>query len=51
MKKPENVQGATPLERLAAFTKKLIAVPREDVAAKEREYKTQRREKNGRRAK
>lgn len=51
MKKPENVPGDTPLERMTAFAKELIAVPREEIVKREREYKQARKSRKRRAAK
>ena len=51
MKKPENVPGDTPLERMAAFAKELIAVPREEIVKREREYQAQRQRAKRKRSK
>ncbi len=50
MKKPEDEQAASPMERLASFTKKLIAVPKEEIEKNAREYATQKRERTRKRA-
>jgi hypothetical protein len=48
MKKPtEEPTGTTALERMAAFTKKLIAVPKDEIDMEAREYETRKR--NGKR--
>lgn len=40
-----NVAGDTPLERLTNFTKKVVAVPKAEVAALEKKWKSKRRSK------
>jgi hypothetical protein len=44
MKKPQSeADTRTPMERLADFTRKLISVPKEEIAEREREHKKARR--------
>jgi hypothetical protein len=40
---PESSKPKTPMERLAEFTRKLVRVPKEEIAEREREYKTEQR--------
>jgi hypothetical protein len=51
MKNPREEQAASPMERLASFTKKLIAVPKEEIDKRTQEYEAQKRERKKRRAK
>ncbi len=45
----DETQAATPMERLASFTKKLIGVPKEEINAKEREYNKRKRDRKRKR--
>jgi hypothetical protein len=51
MKRPQDEQTATPMERLASFTKKLIAVPKEEIDKRTREYEVRKRERRKKRVK
>jgi len=45
MRKPQEVADKTPMERLAAFTRKLIAVPKTEIDKRAREYDNRKRER------
>lgn len=42
---PKRTAGETPFEEFRRFTRKLLAVPKAEIVAKEREYKRKRARK------
>lgn len=51
MKRPKDAPDTrTPLERMRDFTRKLISVPKEEIAERERDYQDQRKQPKTRKA-